>query len=98
MGVSERIEVQSTMGRTYILPRTVDFDEILEFMSVRDALQSLKEQGYKIRITIEATAPCAISGASAEGETFEEAVSRLGVKIEDIARSKQDASPPLPSV
>jgi len=63
-----------------------------------DEIEIIRSRGYKIRITVEATAPCAISGASAEGETVEEAVTKLGVKLESIARSKQDASPPLPSV
>lgn len=59
-------------------------------MTPDEQLQVLRAAGYKIRITIEATAPCAISGASAEGETVEEAVKRLAVKLENIKNERKE--------
>lgn len=53
-------------------------------------LESLRTAGYKIRITVEVTAPCAISGASAEGETVDEAVTRLGVKLDGIKTERKE--------
>ena len=64
--------------------------ELSKLNESRKQLEALRAAGYKLRITIEATAPCAISGASAEGETVEEAVKRLGVKLESI-KTKEHA-------